>query len=242
MAYQWRFKLDPRQIYPGVELGENYQFGLWVIVGEPPQGQPPGGLTTRIGPGANIRSHSVIYAGNVIGQNFNTGHGVLVRELNTIGDDVSIGSHSVIEHHVTIGQRVRIHSQAFIPEFSVLEDEAWIGPNVVFTNALHPRCPQAKTCLKGPRIRRGAKIGANATLAPDIEIGEMALVGAGSVVTKDVPAGAVVAGNPARVLKGIEALTCPYDLIESPYGNAEQLIPLLEVNRASARKGRNLVQ
>jgi len=201
-------------LYPDVELGSGAQVGHFVIVGEPAAVALP---ATRIGLNAVIRSHTVIYAGNRIGDRFSTGHGVLVRESNVIGDDVSVGSHTVIEHHVLIGSHVRIHSQAFIPEFSILEDDAWIGPNVVFTNALHPQCPMAKQCLKGPRIRRGAKIGANATLVPDIEIGAGALVGAGSVVTGDVPPGAVVAGNPARVIKSIDQLRCPYDLIDRPY-------------------------
>lgn len=228
------------QLYPNVELGKDSQIGLWVILGEPPHGKQAGELFTQIGSNATIRSHTVIYAGNIIGNHFNSGHGVLVRETNSIGDDVSIGSHSVIEHHVTIGNYVRIHSQAFIPEFSILEDEAWIGPNVVFTNALHPRCPKAKSCLKGPTIRRGAKVGANSTLAPDIIIGEMALIGAGSVVTKDVPAGAVVAGNPARVIKDIDALSCPYDLISSPYGDQAQLVEVFAKREIITRKGRNL--
>lgn len=210
-------------VHDGVELGEDATLGAWVILGEPPRGSRAGELATRIGPGAVIRSHTVIYAGNAIGARFNTGHGVLVREMNTIGDDVSIGSHSIVEHHVRIGHRVRIHSLAFVPEFSVLEDDVWIGPNVIVTNALHPRCPEVKNCLKGATIRKGAKIGANATLAPDIVIGVMAVVGAGAVVTKDVPPGAVVAGNPARVIKDIDALRCPYELIGSPYGTRDQL-------------------
>ncbi len=207
-------------IYPNVRLGEGAEIGWYVILGEPAAGLAAGERETIIGPGARIRSHSVIYAGNRIGARFQTGHGALVREDNQIGDDVSVGSHSVIEHHVQIGSRVRIHSQAFIPEFSVLEDDTWVGPNVVFTNALHPLCPRVKQCMKGPTIRRGAKIGANATLMPDIVIGAGSLVGAGAVVVRDVPAGVVVAGNPARVIKEISALTCPYDLIDTPYGQA----------------------
>ncbi len=205
------------RIFPGVELGEGSRLEDFVILGQPPRGHQPGDLQTVIGEGALVRSHTVIYAGNQIGRRFQTGHGVTVRECNVIGDDVSIGTSTVIEHHVLIGNGVRIHSQAFIPEYSILEDGCWIGPNVVLTNALHPLCPKAKACLKGATIRRGAKIGANATLLPDITIGEGALVGAGAVVTQDVPPYSVVAGNPARVIKHINELTCPYDLIARPY-------------------------
>jgi acetyltransferase-like isoleucine patch superfamily enzyme len=138
---------------------------------------------------------------------------VNVRELNRIGDNVSVGTLSVIEHHVQIGDNVRIHTQAFIPEFSVLEDGCWIGPNVVLTNARYPLSPQAKHTLAGPVIRKGAKIGANVTLLPGVVIGEDALVGAGSVVVRDVPAGAVVVGNPARVVRQISEL--PYSVVHT---------------------------
>lgn len=159
-----------------------------------------------IGDNALIRSHTVIYGGNVIGDNFQTGHGVLIREENRIGDNVSIGSHSVVEHHVRIGNGVRTHSQVFVPEFTVLEDGCWIGPNVVLTNARYPLSKGAKGSLKGPTIRSRAKIGANATVLPGIVVGANALVGAGAVVVKDVPEGKVVAGNPAKIIKDVAAL------------------------------------
>ncbi len=191
-------------ILPNVTLGADAAIGDYCILGEPPRGKKPGELKTRIGARAVIRSHTVIYAGNVIGDDFQTGHGALVREENHIGNNVSIGSHTIVEHHVTIGNSVRLHSNVFIPEFSVLEDDCWLGPNVVVTNARYPRSKNVKEQLRGATIRRGAKIGANATLLPGVVIGENALVGAGAVVTHDVPAGAVVVGNPARVIKNIE--------------------------------------
>lgn len=194
-------------IHPNVELGIDTQIGEFVIVGVPPAGAATGELETRIGAGATIRSHSVIYAGNRIGTRFSTGHGVMIRELNTIGDDVSVGTHSVIEHHVTLGDGVRIHSNVFIPEFSIIEHGAWIGPNVVMTNAKYPRGRDVKRDLKGPRLLAGAKIGANVTLLPGVTIGRGALVGAGSVVVHDVPDGKVVVGNPARVIKDATALS-----------------------------------
>jgi acetyltransferase-like isoleucine patch superfamily enzyme len=194
-------------VHPGVVWEGAYTLGAFVIIGEPARGQAAG-VVTRIGPGAVIRSHTVIYAGNRIGAKFQTGHGALVREDNEIGDDVSIGTGSVVEHHVRIGNGVRLHTHVFVPEFSVLEDGCWLGPNVVVTNAKYPRSPRVKEQLVGAHIEAGAKIGANATLLPGVRIGRDALVGAGAVVTKDVPAGAVVAGNPARVIKKLSEL--PY--------------------------------
>ncbi len=198
-------------LYPGVTLGANAEIGEFVVIGVPLHGTRPGELQTLIGPAAVIRSHTVIYAGNVIGARLQTGHAVMIRELNTIGDDVSIGTHSIIEHHVTVGNRVRIHSNVFIPEYSVLDDDAWVGPNAVLTNALYPLSRDAKKTLKGPHIRRGAKVGANATLLPGVVVGDYALVGAGAVVVRDVPDGKVVVGNPARVIKDVADLAI-YDV------------------------------
>lgn len=197
-------------IYANVVLGANHYIGDFVIIGVMPRNAQPGPMETLIGPNAIIGSHTVIYAGNRIGANFQTGHSVVIREWNEVGDDVSIGTHSNVEHHVKIGSRVRIHSNVFIPEFSILEDEAWVGPNVVLTNALYPRSPDAKNNLKGPRLMTGSKIGANATLLPGVTIGRNALVGAGSVVVRDVPNEKVVVGNPARIIRDISELSA-YD-------------------------------
>jgi acetyltransferase-like isoleucine patch superfamily enzyme len=192
-----------------VILGEGSIVEPYCILGAPPRGAKEGELPTVLGDGAVIRSHTVIYAGNVIGRNFQTGNKVNIRESNHIGDNVSVGTLSVIEHHVQIGNNVRIHTQVFIPEFSVLEDGCWIGPNVVFTNARYPLSPGAKDRLEGPVIRKHAKIGANVTLLPGVVIGENALVGAGSVVVRDVAAGTVVVGNPARLIRQIADLPYP---------------------------------
>ena len=197
---------DSILVHPNVTLGAGASIGEFCIVGEPPRGKKPGELETRLGARAVIRSHTVIYAGNVIGDDFQTGHGALVREDNQIGDNVSIGSHTIIEHHVKIGDNVRLHSNVFVPEFTVLEEGCWLGPNVVVTNARYPRSRKVKEQLRGATIKRGAKIGANATLLPGVTIGENALVGAGAVVVGDVPAGAVVAGNPAKVIKRIDEI------------------------------------
>ena len=194
------------QVHPNVTLGSDSVLGDFVVIGEPPRSLAPGELPTIIGVNAVIRSHTVIYAGNVIGANFQTGHGVMIRENNEIGDDVSVGTHSIIEHHVKIGHGVRIHSNVFIPEYSILEEGAWVGPGVVFTNALYPLSPDAKRNLKGPHILSGAKIGANATLLPGVIVGRNALVGAGAVVVRDIPDDKVVVGNPARLIGDVTDL------------------------------------
>src|SRR6185436_20243800 len=105
--------------------GEDATLDAWVILGY----HVPGATETAllIGRNAVIRSHTVIYAGSTIGDEFRTGHGALIREDNEIGDAVSVGSHSVIEHHVRLADGVRIHTGAFIPEFSVLEADSWVG-------------------------------------------------------------------------------------------------------------------
>jgi acetyltransferase-like isoleucine patch superfamily enzyme len=200
---------DNYKVYSNINLGQNSSIGDYCILGEPPRGAKDGELPLVIGGNCVIRSHTIIYAGNRIGESFQTGHQVFLRENNEIGDDVSIGTKSVIEHHVKIGNKVRIHTQAFIPEYTVLEDGCWIGPNVVITNAPFPCAERTKEFLAGVRVCRGAKIGANSTLLPGVVIGENALVGAGSVVTKDVSANMVFAGNPARALKSVSELRYP---------------------------------
>jgi acetyltransferase-like isoleucine patch superfamily enzyme len=200
------------KIYPNVRIGKNAIIEDYAVIGVPPRGKKPGELKTVIGDNAFIRSHTVIYAGNKIGNNFQTGHHVMIREENVIGNDVSVGTSSVIEHHVTIGNGVRIHTNAFVPETSVLEDGCWLGPHVVITNALYPLSHHVKQSLKGARVKKNAKIGANATLLPGVTIGEKSLVGAGAVVTKDVAPNTVVVGNPASVVNTISNL---------PYGENE---------------------
>ncbi|NPV66666.1 MAG: N-acetyltransferase [Anaerolineae bacterium] len=194
------------RIYPNVTLPEDAQIDDFVILGRAPRGRQPGELPLVIGPGCVIRSHTVIYAGCTIGAGFQTGHHVMIREENTIGDRVSIGTHSVIEHHVTIGAGVRIHTRVFVPEYTVLEEGCWLGPGVVITNARYPLSRGVKERLQGAHIEAGAIIGANATLLPGVRIGAQALVGAGAVVTRDVPPGAVVVGNPARVINQIDQI------------------------------------
>ena len=193
---------ETAKIYPDVKLGSNVIIEDFCIIGSPFKGQSD--EETVIGDNAVIRSGTVIYAGNRIGDNFQTGNKANIRELNEIGNNVSIGTLSVIEHHVVIKDGVRIHTQAFVPEYTVLDEKCWIGPNVVITNARFPGHPDAKMKLTGVHVKSNAKIGANVTLLPGVIIGQNSLVGAGSVVTKNVPENMIVAGNPAAVIREVD--------------------------------------
>jgi acetyltransferase-like isoleucine patch superfamily enzyme len=173
------------------------------IVGEVP-GRSIASLALRVGSHAVIRAHSVIYAGSQIGTHLETGHGVVIREENRLGDHLSIWNNSTIDYGCTVGNRVRIHCNVYVAQFTVIEDDVFLAPGVMIANDRHPIC---KDCMKGPTIKRGARVGINATLLPEIVVGEEALIGAGAVVTKDVPAGAVVVGNPARIIGRATDLT-----------------------------------
>ena len=189
-------------IYPNVSIGNNVIIEDFCIIGLPFNGIKE--EKTVIGDGAIIRSGTYIYAGNQIGKNFHTGNKVNIRELNSIGDNVSIGTLSVIEHNITIHNGVRIHTQAFIPEYTIIEKNCWIGPNVVFTNAKYPKHPKVKENLKGAYIQKNVKIGANTTLLPGVVIGKHSLIGAGSVVIKNVASGLIVAGSPAKQIRKVD--------------------------------------
>jgi acetyltransferase-like isoleucine patch superfamily enzyme len=133
-----------------------------------------------------------------------------IMEDVVIGEDCNVGDHVFIESGVQIGRGVTIKNNALIWKGVSISDYVFIGPNVVFTNDLRPRSPRMPLLkeehfseadwLVKTRIEKGASVGANATIVAGVTLGEYCLVGAGSVVTKDVPAFALVVGNPARII------------------------------------------
>lgn len=159
---------------------------------------------TEIDKNAVIRLGAIIYCAVKIGHNFQSGHNILIRENTIIGNNVLIGTNSMIEGRTKIGNNVRIQSMVYIPTNCIIEDYVFIGPNAVFTNDKYP--VRKKTKLKGPILRRGASLGANVILLTGIEIGEGALIAAGSVVTKDVPPWKLAIGVPAVIKELPKAL------------------------------------
>ena len=138
--------------------------------------------TKQIGDGTRIWQYVVVLPGAVIGR------------------DGNICSHCFIENKVVLGDRVTVKCGVQLWDGITLEDDVFVGPNVTFTNDLQPRSRNAAAQLLPTLVKKGASIGANATILPGLTIGEGAMVGAGSVVTKNVPPGVPVVGNPARII------------------------------------------
>ena len=139
-----------------------------------------------------------------IGQGTRIWQFVVVLKGAKIGVDCNICAHSLIEGDVVIGDRVTVKSGVQIWDGSVIGNDVFIGPNVTFSNDLYPRSKKYPTQFKCVTIENGASIGANSTLLPGITIGEKSMVGAGAVVTQDVPARAVVIGNPAKIVRYLD--------------------------------------
>lgn len=150
-----------------------------------------------IGSGSFIRAGTTIFSNVRTGSRFRTGHNAMIREKTVFGDDVLVGTNVIIDGNVSIGNNVSIQGNVYIPTHVTIEDNVFIGPCAVLANDKYP--VRGEYHPIGPVIRKGASIGANSTLVPGIEIGEGAMVAAGALVTKDVPAWKLALGCPARI-------------------------------------------
>jgi acetyltransferase-like isoleucine patch superfamily enzyme len=199
-------------VYPGTVLGDGVKVLEGAVVGKQPTLSPRSTASreplppTVLGNGSIVSTGAIVFAGATIGARVILGDQSCVRERVTIGDDVVIGRGSLIENDTSIGAMTKIQADAYITAYSTLEEHVFIAPCVVTTNDnWMGRTDKRIGNVKGPTIRRGARIGGGAVLCPQVEIGEDAFVGAGAVVTKDVPSRVVVVGNPARVLRDVPA-------------------------------------
>lgn len=203
MTGEWRSLRREPALGP-VEIGPDASIEPSVVLGYM-TGRAVTDPTLVIGGGAVLRSGTVIYCATRIGDGFQTGHNVLVREQNTIGNAVSVWSNSVVDYGCTIGDGVRIHSNVYVAQYTVIEEEAFLAPGVTIANDPHPLCGE---CLKGPLIGARARLGVNCSILPRVVIGADSLIGSGAVVTKDIPPGSVVVGNPGRIIGLARDLKC----------------------------------
>jgi acetyltransferase-like isoleucine patch superfamily enzyme len=158
----------------------------------------------ELGDGAVVSTGAVVFAGARIGARSIVGDQACVRERVVLGDDVVVGRGALVENDTTVGALTRIQAGAYITAYSTLEEHVFVAPCVVTTNDnFMGRTERRHELIAGPTIRRGARIGGGAILCPGVEIGEEAFVGAGAVVVRDVPARAVVVGNPARRIRDV---------------------------------------
>jgi acetyltransferase-like isoleucine patch superfamily enzyme len=197
-------------VYPGTVLGEGVKVLEGAVVGKQPALSPRSTASrdplppSVIGDGTIVSTGAIVFAGATIGARVILGDQSCVRERVTIGDDVVVGRGTLVENDTTVGAMTKIQADAYITAYSTLEEHVFVAPCVVTTNDnWMGRTERRFGNVKGPTIRRGARIGGGAVLCPQVEIGEEAFVGAGAVVTKDVPPRVVVVGNPARVLRAV---------------------------------------
>jgi acetyltransferase-like isoleucine patch superfamily enzyme len=197
-------------VHPGTVVGEGCRIGEFAVVGKQPTLSPRSTASrdplppAELGPGPIVSTGAVVFAGTRLGARVIVGDGACVRERCAIGDDVVIGRGSLVENDTAVGELTRIQAHAYITAYSTLESAVFIAPCVVTTNDnFMGRTERRRALMRGPTIRRGARVGGGAVLCPGIEIGEEAFVGAGAVVVRDVPPRVVVVGNPARELRPV---------------------------------------
>ena len=197
-------------VYPGTVLGDGVKVLEGAVVGKQPTLSPRSTARREdlspatLGAGTIVSTGAIVFAGTTIGERVIVGDQACIRERVGIGDDVVVGRGSLVENDTTIGDLTKIQADAYITAYSTLEEQVFIAPCVVTTNDnFMGRTERRHDLVKGPTIRRGARVGGGAILCPGIEVGEEAFVGAGAVVVGDVPARKVVVGNPARVLRDV---------------------------------------
>ena len=197
-------------VYPGTVLGEGVKVLEGAVVGKQPTLSPRSTAKreplppAELGDGTIVSTGAIVFAGTHVGARVILGDQSCVRERVRVGDDVVLGRGSLIENDTTVGARTKIQAGAYVTAYATLEEDVFIAPCVVTTNDnFMGRTERRHDLIEGPTIRRGARIGGGAILCPAVEIGEEAFVGAGAVVTKDVPPRMLVVGNPARVLRAV---------------------------------------
>lgn len=194
-------------IHGGTSLADGARIEEHSVIGKPEHGYAIGktyegaGASTVIGAGTVIRSGAIVYAGTTVGSETVIGHHTLLRSFVSVGDRTQLGHNLTIERETRIGHDVRCSPGSHITSSCVLADHVFLGAGIRTVNDRYLiwRDPEREPDLQAPRFERGAKVGSGSTILAGVTIGERALVGAGSVVTRDVPPHTVAYGVPARV-------------------------------------------
>ena len=201
---------DSAVVLPGTVVAEGCRILDYAVVGKQPVLSPRSTAAVEelppleLGAGTIVSTGAIVFAGTTLGERVIVGDQACVRERCTIGDDVVVGRGSLVENDTEVGARTKIQADAYVTAYSLLEEDVFIAPCVVTANDnFMGRTERRHALRRGPTVRRGARIGAAAVLLPGIEVGEEAFVGAGAVVIRDVPAHAVVVGNPARQIREV---------------------------------------
>jgi acetyltransferase-like isoleucine patch superfamily enzyme len=210
----------------GVQVGEDVHFGSYVVVhagtvigdgcwiedhavlGKRPRLAPHSGAhgavgPLQLGPGASVGAGAVVFAGTAVGPGAIIGDQAFVRERSEIGERSVVGRGSAVDNDVRIAARVRVQTSVYLTAFTVVEDDVFVGPGVTTTNDNTMARHDDELPLTGAILRRACRVGGASVLTPGVEVGEEAFVAAGALVTRDVPARAVVMGVPARVVREV---------------------------------------
>jgi acetyltransferase-like isoleucine patch superfamily enzyme len=197
-------------IYPGTVIGDGCVLADNAVLGKQPSLSPRSSTRREelpplvIGSGTTVSTGAVVFAGTTIGAGVIIGDQACVRERVTVGDNVVVGRGSLIENDTTIGALTKIQANVYVTNYSWIEEQVFIAPGVVTTNDnFMGRTDRRHDLIRGPTIRRGARIGGGVVICPGIEIGIEAFVGAGAVVIRDVAPQSVVVGNPAREIRTV---------------------------------------
>jgi acetyltransferase-like isoleucine patch superfamily enzyme len=195
-------------VHPGTIIGERCAIEDHAVLGKRPQLAPHSGAHGEVGAlelaqGVKVGAGAVVFAGAIVAADAIIGDQSFVRERSSIGAGAVLGRGSVVDNDVELGENARIQTNVYLTAFTRVEEDVFIGPGAVTTNDNTMGRHGSEMPVRGPILRRACRIGGSAVIAPGVEVGAEAYVAAGAVVTRDVPARAVVMGVPARVVRDV---------------------------------------
>jgi UDP-3-O-[3-hydroxymyristoyl] glucosamine N-acyltransferase len=192
-------------VYGGTDIGDDVDIRDNAVIGRPPKSSAISTRKTshtlpslRIGNGVLVGANAVLYSGTTIGAGVLIADLASIRELCTVKDHAIVGRGVIVEYNTVIGERTKIQAGCHITGNMIIEDHVFLGPEV--TTANDPSMDRVEMEYRGPHIKRGARIGANATLLPGVIVGADAVINAGALVGANIPDGKIAAAAPARLI------------------------------------------